>query len=131
MRTPVVKDDCTHSFYIYPLILDVQKVKVSREKIISALKAEGVEGLMGGYANIHLLPIFQKKIAYGSQGFPWNSEICKREVSYDKGICPIAENLHDNTFLGYEMCLHDLSNRDVKLIIEAFKKVWDNLDELR
>jgi perosamine synthetase len=131
LRTPVIKDNCTHSFYIYPLILDVQKVKVSREKIISALKAEGVEGLIGGYANIHLLPIFQKKIAYGSQGFPWNSEICKREVSYDKGICPIAENLHDNTFLGYEMCLHDLSNRDVKLIIEAFKKVWNNLDELR
>lgn len=131
LRTPIVKDNCTHSFYIYPLILDIEKIKVSREKIISALKAEGVEGLIGGYANIHLLPIFQKKIAYGSQGFPWNSEICKRDVSYDKGICPIAENLHDNTFLGYEMCLHDLSNRDVKLIIEAFKKVWDNLDELR
>ncbi|MEE3035078.1 MAG: DegT/DnrJ/EryC1/StrS family aminotransferase [Bacteroidota bacterium] len=131
LRTPIIKDNCTHSFYIYPLILDIEKIKVSREKIISALKAEGVEGLIGGYANIHLLPIFQKKIAYGSQGFPWSSEICKREVSYDKGICPIAEDLHDNTFLGYEMCLHDLSNKDVQLIIEAFTKVWNNLDELR
>ena len=44
-------------------------IGVSREKIIEALQAEGVEGLIAGYANIHLLPIFQKKIAYGSQGF--------------------------------------------------------------
>ena len=39
------------------------------------------------------MPIFQKKIAYGSQGFPWTSDICKREVSYNKGICPIAESV--------------------------------------
>ena len=122
---------CTHSYYIYGMILNIEVIGVSREKIIDALEAEGVEGLTGGYANIHLLPIFQKKIAYGSQGFPWTSDICKREVSYNKGICPIAEDLHETSFLGYEMCLHDLSGEDVKLIIEAFNKVWNNLDELR
>ena len=29
------------------------------------------------------------------------------------------------------MCLHELTDDDVKLIIQAFKKVWNNLDELR
>jgi len=131
LRIPITKKDCTHSYYIYGMILNIEVIGVSREKIIDALEAEGVEGLTGGYANIHLLPIFQKKIAYGSQGFPWTSDICKREVSYNKGICPIAEDLHETSFLGYEMCLHDLSGEDVKLIIEAFNKVWNNLDELR
>ena len=131
LRTPITKKDCTHSYYIYGIILNIEVIGVSRKKIINALEAEGVEGLTAGYANIHLLPIFQKKIAYGSQGFPWTSDICKREVSYNKGICPIAEDLHETSFLGYEMCLHDLGRDEVKLIIQAFNKVWDNLDELR
>lgn len=83
------------------------------------------------YTNIHLLPIFQEKIAYGSNGFPWTSDICERDVSYSKGICPVAEYLHDKSFIGYEMCLHDLSVEETNLIISAFNKVWSNLDELR
>tara|TARA_B100001059_G_scaffold96256_1_gene95518 strand:+ start:3142 stop:4422 length:1281 start_codon:yes stop_codon:yes gene_type:complete len=131
LRIPITKKGCTHSYYIYGLILNLEVIGVSRKKIIDALEAEGVEGLIAGYANLHLLPIFQNKIAYGSQGFPWSSDICKREVSYDKGICPIAEELHDTSFLGYEVCLHDLDNDEVELIIQAFKKVWANLDHLK
>ena len=131
LQVPVTNDDCTHSFYIYGMVLDLNLINVSRKRIIEALEAEGVEGLIGGYANIHTLPIFQKKIAYGSKGFPWSSDICKRDVSYNKGICPIAEELHDKTFLGYEMCLHDLSSEDIELIIQSFHKVWNHLDELR
>ena len=86
---------------------------------------------MEGYANIHMLPMYQRKIAYGSNGFPFNAEFCSREVDYSKGICPNAEKLHDETFLGYEMCLHELSEEDINLIIQVFKKVWKNLHKLR
>jgi perosamine synthetase len=131
LKIPMTKKDCTHSYYIYGMVLDLKIIGVDRDKIIKALEAEGVEGLTAGYANIHLLPIFQKKIAYGSQGFPWTSDICKREVNYSRGICPIAEELHDRSFLGYEMCLHELSEDEVELIIEAFRKVWKNIEKLR
>tara|TARA_B110000908_G_scaffold80558_1_gene96493 strand:+ start:849 stop:2129 length:1281 start_codon:yes stop_codon:yes gene_type:complete len=131
LTTPIVKTDCSHAYYIYGMSLDLNKIKVNRKRLIEALESEGVEGLIGGYVNVHMLPMYQQKIAYGSSGFPWNSDICKRDVSYAKGICPVAEDLHDFSFLGYEMCLHDLSGEDVKLIIEAFNKVWNNLDELR
>ena len=47
-----------------------------------------------------------------------------KEIEYHKGICPIAEKLHEESFLGYEMCLHELSDNDVDLILEAFHKVW-------
>jgi len=80
---------------------------------------------------VHLLPIFQKKVAYGSNGFPWTSDICHREVSYAKGICPVAEKLHEETYLGFAMCLHDLSDADVDLIAQAFHKVWGQLDQLK
>ena len=84
-----------------------------------------------GYTNVHLLPIYQQKIAYGSRGFPWTSDICKREVDYRKGICPVAEKLHDETYLALAMCLHDLSGQDTDLIIDAFRKVWGNLEALK
>ena len=94
-------------------------------------ESEGVNGLIGGYVNVHLLPIFQKKIAYGSKGFPWTSDICKRDVSYAKGICPVAESLHDLNFLGFEMCLHQMSDIEINNLVFAFKKIWSNLSSLR
>jgi hypothetical protein len=74
--------------------------------------------------------MYQKKVAYGSQSFPWTSDICHRDVSYSKGICPVAEKLNDSTYLGFGMCVYDLSEQDVDQIIRAFKKVWKNLGHL-
>lgn len=130
LKTPAVMPDCTHAYYVYPMQLDTGKLGVSRARIIEALKAEGVTGLASGYTNLHLLPMYQKKVAYGSSGFPWTSDICHRDVDYRKGICPVAENLHDSNFLGFAMCLNDLSEEDVDLIVAAFRKVWASLPRL-
>lgn len=131
LQTPYIVEGNTHAYYTYPMILDTRALGVSRAKLMEALEAEGVEGLAGGYVNVHLLPMYQKKMAYGSNGFPWTSEICKRDVSYAKGICPVAEELHETSYLGFEMCLHELPDEDVDLIIAAFKKVWSNLEALK
>lgn len=131
IEIPKAHKDNTHVYYILPMILDIKKLGTSREKIFNALEAEGVKGLAQGYANIHMLPMYQKKIAYGDNGFPWNSEFNTRDVSYKRGICPIAEELHEKTFLGYEMCLHELSEDDIELIIKSFNKVWKNLSSLQ
>ena len=130
LQTPFVEDGCTHAYYIFPMVLDLDALGVTRASIVKALEAEGVTGLAEGYELLHLLPMYQQKIAYGSQGFPWTSDVCKRDVSYEKGICPVAEGLHDKTFFQFAMCAYDLSNNDVDLIIRAFCKVWMNLDRL-
>lgn len=131
LRLPIIKPGCSHAFYVYPMVLDVDLIGVSRERIYNALQAEGITGLGAGYVNVHMLPMYQQKIAYGSKGFPWSSEICKRDVSYEKGICPVSEKLHDESFMGYAMCLNDLNSSDVNLILTAFKKVWSQLDTLK
>jgi len=131
LATPQVMPDCTHAYYMYGMVLDTDDLGVKRETLVKALQAEGVTGLANGYQNVHLLPMFQKKVAYGSHGFPWTSDICHREVSYAKGICPVAEKLHDETYLGFAMCLHDLSDSDVDMIASAFHKVWGQLDQLK
>ena len=130
LKTPKVMSDCTHSYYMFPLVLDLNIVGVSRSLICKALAAEGVT-VSEGYQNVHLLPMYQKKIAYGSQGFPWTSNICHRDVSYQKGICPVAEELHEFTYMGLEMCVYELGDSDIDLITKAFHKVWNQMETLK
>ena len=131
LRLPTVKDGCTHAFCVYGMVLDVDLLGVSRELLVKALEAEGVTGLGLGYANIHRLPMYQKKIAYGSHGFPWTLKETRNDISYKKGICPNAEELHDKTFIGFGLCNHQLSDIDIDLIVSSFQKVWRNIRELR
>jgi dTDP-4-amino-4,6-dideoxygalactose transaminase len=129
LRTPIVRPETTHVYYMFPLVLDLDELIVGRDRIHAALQAEGV-AISKNYQNIHLLPMYQNKIAYGSKGFPWTSDICHRDVDYAKGICPVAEELNDFSYLGFGMCVYDLTESDIDLIIRAFRKVWSNLEAL-
>lgn len=130
LQTPIVRPNRTHVYYVYPMQLDLDVLGIPREDICDALNAEGV-AVSRRYQNIHLLPMYQSKIAFGSRGFPWTSDICHRDVNYGKGICPVAETLNDNTYMGFGMCMYDLDLNGISLIIEAFRKVWTNLGSLR
>jgi len=130
LRTPPVAEGCTHAYYVYAMTLDPAVLGVPRTRILEALAAEGVQGLSGAYQNLHLLPMYQKKIAYGSRGFPWTSDICHREVSYAKGICPVAEELNDSSYLGFATCMHQLTDPEVDMLVAAFHKVWASLSAL-
>lgn len=126
LQVPKILDGNTHSYYKFPIILSGKAVK-KRSLIKKALEAEGVQGLSDGYVCTHLLPMYQYKIAYGSKGFPWNSEIYKKNITYKKGICPVAENLHFKSYLGLSFDLYDFTLNDINLIIKSFKKVWKKL----
>ena len=127
---PTTKFRFTHVYYLYPLKLDLKIIKVNKSKIVKALSSEGIQGLIPKYQNIHLLPIFQKKIAYGKNHFPWSLKGRKSKVSYKKGICPNAEYLNDKSFFAIQICLYQLDKKDISLIIKAFKKVWKNINLL-
>ena len=42
--------------------LDLKKPKPKRDKLFSKLKELNFDFMMEGYANVHLLPIFRKKL---------------------------------------------------------------------
>lgn len=131
IKVPKVSDDATHVYYVYGITLDIDVLGVSRERIIEALRAEGVPSIMAGYQNLHMLPMFRHKIAYGTGGFPWKSPYCKSDVQYGPGLCPVAEKLHNQTFVGLNICMNELPSNDVAKIIEAFRKVWSQLEKLK
>ena len=130
LRIPVVRKNCTHVYYAYPLIVNETEIGTTRDKIFEALTAEGVPALGNKYVNLHLYPMYQKKIVYGSNGFPWTADFYKGDVSYERGICPVAESMNDNRFLNIGICLVKLDRQKCNKIIDAFRKVWENLDAL-
>ena len=96
--------------------------------MVQALVAEGIGGVMEGYVNVHCLPAFRRKIAFGPNGFPWVSPFYRGAVSYSEGICPVAEKLHKESFFGIELCLYTYTDDDIDLLIKAFKKVWKGIE---
>jgi len=131
LRTPPVKEGCSHLHYVYPMLLDIGAIGVPRAKIIEALKAEGVPMVSGGYTVLYRLPMYQKRMAYGKHGFPWSADFYKGDVSYAPGNCPNAEELHDATMLNLYTAAHHYNDDEVALVLKAFRKVWDGLDQLR
>ena len=132
LQTPTVLAGNSHVYYIYGLQLDTLRLGVSRDKLLQALRAEGVPGLVGSYQNLHLLPLFKHRIAYGTGGFPWQgTRHGDSSVTYGPGLCPVAEDLHSRSFLGLAMGQFTHGAAEVSQIAAAFRKVWAQLHALR
>ena len=128
LTPPVVTEGATHVYYVYGMILDCEQLGVERSWIVEALKAEGITGLFAGYQNIHLFPVFQQRIAYGTSGFPWSGLARgSSDVNYAPGLCPVAERLHNYDFFGLNLCAHAFDDKEVDLVLSAFCKVWEKL----
>lgn len=122
---PKVHKNFSHSYYAYPMIIDDKKIKINRNYLIKKLEKNGIKGLGQGYINLHMLPMFQKKIAYGKKGFPFSFNRKKNKISYKKGICPVAEKLHKKTFFDLDFSTYDLNEKTINFIAKIFKKVWE------
>lgn len=131
LTTPRVSAGSTHVYYVYGISLDTDQLGLSRARIVDALRAEGVPGLMIGYQNLHLLPLFRHRIAYGTAGFPWKSPYSLRDINYGPGLCPVAEELHAVSFMGLNFCMCEYPSADVAQVVAAFRKVWSHLDALK
>lgn len=125
--TPKVYEGNTHVYYTYALQIDRNIIKESKFEIIDRLTKAGVPNISGKYPVIYLLPIFQNKIAFGNLGFPWNYNNKINKVSYEKGICPVAEDLLENTHFQFYINEFDLNDNNLDFIASKFEEVWQNL----
>ena len=129
IKVPFVPKNQTHSYYMFPILLDPKVLEVDKKFIFDALIKEGVQGLNNSYPIIYELPMYKKKIAYGKKGFPWS--LSKKKINYNKGLCPVAEHLNENKIITLEICLFNLEKKDINLICESFEKIWKNLNSLK
>lgn len=124
---PKVRDDCRHVYYVWTARYDERVAGVPRDLFAKALAAEGVPTSVGYVAPLYLLPIFQKRIAIGRDGFPFT--LTNR--SYGKGLCPVAERMHEKEFLELHICSWAFDDAEIQSVIGAFAKVYDNRHALK
>lgn len=126
-----------HAYYLYPIKFDAKLMGVSRNTFVNAVNAELPPAkhweqtvLAQAYVKpLYLAPLYQKKIALGSKGFPWT---CNPEVDYQyaKGLCPVVERMHEEEMIFTPIIREPLEERDIDDVIRAIRKVWQYRDEL-
>jgi len=141
LSMPVLSDGCGHAYYVHAMKYDASETGVSRDLIVQALKAElpvttlreGEGTLIGqGYAKpIYLIPMFQKMVGYGDVQCPFKCPHYEGTAEYKKGICPNAEEAHFETLIFHELMRPGMTRKDLDDVIQAFHKVFDNIDELQ
>lgn len=126
LTPPLVRDDCRHAFYLWGARYDENASGVSRQTVARALEAEGVPVWQGYVTPLYLLPLFQRRIAIGREGFPFNLT----DRDYSAGLCPVAERCHESELLELSVCSFELTDDEMSGIINAFDKVFSNLSAL-
>ncbi len=129
-----VREGCEHAYYVQAFKFDESEAGVSRNLFIDAVRAElsptemrereGVKISYGYVKPLYLQPIFQRRIAYGSKGFPFLSPFCRGDISYQKGICPVTERLYEKEIFIHELMHASMNKDDLEDVIKAFEKVW-------
>ena len=123
---PIVRADCRHVYYVWALRLDSDELGISRDAFSRALAAEGFPHGRGYVEPLYTLPVFEQRIAFGSQGWPFSLS----EVRYGDGLCPVAERLHRDELLIFEPCSVDADSELTTKLVEALRKVHANRESL-
>jgi perosamine synthetase len=131
IHPPVVRPRNTHSWYTYAIRYQADVVGIPREVFVNALQAEGIPVGQGYIKPLYLQPMYQQRTAYGRLGAPWTCSHYKGKVSYETGICPVAERLHDHILLHGDFCHYPLTTADMNDIANAFQKVLHSASLLR
>lgn len=119
-----------HGYYVYAMHYNAAETGIPRNLFAKALAAEGVPVSAGYVEPIYLEPMYQKRIAYGGQGFPFTYPGYKGSVSYDRGICPVAERMHYDELIATSICHANIARKDLDDFIHAIDKVLSCRAEL-
>lgn len=100
--TPSVRSDVSPAWHLYPIRLDLARLKVSRAEVFRGLRAEGL-GVNVHYIPVHLHPYYHERFGYRS------------------GQYPVAEQAYEQLIT--LPLFHAMSDQDVEDAIEGVGKV--------
>ena len=127
INLPIQRENTRPVYYMYQIRFDPDAVGVSRETFAKALAAEGFPTFLGYLKPLYLLPVFQNRVAIGREGWPFTLT----QRTYGKGLCPVAERLHEVELMGFDCCCQKITDLDLDGLIAAFRKVHAGRDQLK
>jgi len=131
IHPPCVRPRVKHGYYVYALRFEEEKVGIARDRFVAAMNAEGIPLIPGYQEPLYLEPMYQKKIAFGRDGFPFTYSGYRGKVSYEKGICPITERMHEKELMYTPVCHANVGKSDLDDFVTAVQKCLKFRNELR
>jgi len=119
----VVQSDRVHVYFTYPLKFLNDVAGISRSTFERAMFAEGFPLNKGYVKPIYLMSIYQRRKIYKNSLFPFVSKEFNTNISYKKGICPVAEVMFEKELLLSPICSCARSKRDIDLFVSAINKI--------
>jgi len=80
IRTPACRPDVQHAWHLYVIQLELERLRISRNEFIEALKKENI-GTSVHFIPLHLHPYYRNTFGHKPQDFPNASAVFERIVS--------------------------------------------------
>ncbi|MBP9855341.1 MAG: DegT/DnrJ/EryC1/StrS family aminotransferase, partial [Candidatus Omnitrophica bacterium] len=95
----------------------------TRDQLAKKLNEEGIPVIKGYGRMMHENPMFTKKIAYGTNHFPFIEPwFDGKRIKYGTGACLLSEKMNQE-FIWFKYVNHPNSRSDMDDVIKAFEKV--------
>jgi perosamine synthetase len=123
-----------HNWYNYVIRFDLEALNHThdasefRDKVVRALRAEGVEAVVWQRFILPRMTVFQAKNAYG-YGAPWSSPHAQ-PVDYSLEQYPVAQKHSDSHICLVQMLRYPNGPEITEMITEAFWKVMTQVEAL-
>lgn len=78
--TPITRPDRSHTYHLYPIRLDLERLSIDRAQFIEELKACGI-GTSVHFIPVHIHPFYQNCFGYRRGDFPSAEALYERIVS--------------------------------------------------
>jgi len=112
-----------HVYWMFGFTFNEEIIGISRNRFCDALQAEGIPCFAGYVEPLYLNPLYTEKRAYAFRHYTGKTD-------YMKGICPVAESLHEKYLINTLICRPPASIEDMVDVITAVKKIIENKEEL-
>jgi dTDP-4-amino-4,6-dideoxygalactose transaminase len=125
-----------HCYYQYPIFYDEVIAGVHRDVFVEALKAEIPSAVLRetapliscGYVKpLYLAPLYQQRAAWAYT----HQDNAASQVRYDKGICPVTEQMHFEKLFNIEYMRPGMSKEDMMDVVNAMDKIFNNISEIK
>jgi len=116
-------DNVKHVYWMFGFTYDEKIIGIPRNLFCDALREEGIPCFAGYVEPLHLNPIYTEKRAFAFKHYTGNAR-------YGKGVCPIAESLHETKLINTIICRPPATLEDMKDVIDGIHKIIDNKAEL-
>jgi len=115
LKAPVIRDNSTHVYYLYPMIYSPEKLGLSRDVFIDAMKSEGMP------VSNYVMPLNR---------IPLYSKIFGSIENYQPKNYPVVEKFWKETMVVTSICRPPLDKTHIDEFISAIKKIEQHAQEL-